>query len=79
MSRPQGTNNHKPKDICMVVGCTGPALYRNANSKQNGRLRGYCGRHKEYAICHHSESNVEWTASAIEHDESGGIDRSGST
>ena len=48
---------------CMVVGCSGPVLYRNANTVLfNKTVRGYCGKHKALAVSKANTSVCEWMA-----------------
>ncbi len=45
--------------VCMVVGCGGVAIYRNASSARvNGTTRGYCRKHKQLAVGNHSDANI---------------------
>jgi hypothetical protein len=44
-------NNGSDVGLCMVVGCGRKAIYRNASTnRQNGSQRGYCSKHKSFAI-----------------------------
>jgi hypothetical protein len=46
-----GVNNNSDVGLCMVVGCNRKAIYRSAKTNRiNGSQRGYCSKHKSFAV-----------------------------
>ncbi len=46
----KSVNTNLPVGICMVSGCGRTALYRNARTRSHGVMRGYCEKHKAFAV-----------------------------